>query len=332
MPWDLDDLYRMLRASHVQAQGMLDTITDPMLVLDSELTVVSANPAFYSTFETGRDDTIDRPFHELGDGQWDIDDLRHLFEQVIPKAASVSDYEVTAEFPVIGHKTMLVSATRLQQPDSGRRLLLLTIADETERQRESDKKDVVIGELGHRIKNVLAVAQSLARQTRIKDRTAEDYRDDLLGRLNALGKALEVTVAEDKAELPALVRKVLEPYVGDGGRVVLEKGPIVSLTTHQAMGLGMMLHELATNAVKYGALSVSDGRVTIVWNIDDEGDDGSSVSLRWRESNGPKVTPPSSNGFGTRLIQFTAEQDLGGRVERDYQPEGLVVNLTFPLA
>jgi len=152
------------------------------------------------------------------------------------------------------------------------------------------------------------------------------------GRLNALGEALKVTTAEDKAELPALVHKVLEPYIGDGGPVMLEKGPVVWLTARQTMGLGMMLHELATNAVKYGALSVPDGRVTIVWNIHDEENDVSSVNLRWRESNGPKVSPPDSTSFGTRLIEFTAEQDLGGRVEQDYQPDGLIVTLTFPQA
>lgn len=330
MPLDLDGLYRLLRTSHVQARGVLDTIPVPLLVLDSDLTIVDANLAFFTTFKTGRDDTIDRPFHELGDGQWNIDDLRHLFEQVIPRAASVSDYEVTADFPVIGHRTMLLSAQRILQPDSGSRLLVLTIEDATERCQESDRKDVLIGELDHRIKNILAVAQSLARQTKTEGRTAKEYRDDLLARLNALGKALEVTTNEEKAELPALVHKVLEPYIGDDGPVVLEKGPMVSLSTSQAMGLGMMLHELATNAVKYGALSVPDGRVTIVWTIDDEGPGTSTVNLRWRESNGPEVTPAAANGFGTRLIKFTVEQELGGRLEQDYKPDGLVVTLSFP--
>ncbi len=330
MPLNLGDHNRLLRSNHVQAQGVLDTIPVPLLVLDSDITVVDANLAFYSKFETGRDETIGRPFHDLGDGQWNIDDLRHLFEQVIPRSASISDYEVTAEFPVIGHRTMLLSAQRIAQPDDARRLLLVTMVDVTERRQQTDKQEVLIGELGHRIKNILSIAQSLARQTRAKDRTAEEYRGDLLGRLNALGEALKVTTAEDKAELPALVHKVLEPYVGDGGPVMLEKGPVVSLTAGQAMGLGMMLHELATNAVKYGALSVPDGRVTIVWNVNDEENDVSSVNLRWRESNGPKISPPDSNGFGTRLIEFTAEQNLGGRVEQDYQPDGLIVTLTFP--
>lgn len=330
MALDLDVLSRLLLTNHVQVQSVLDTVPVPLLVLEGDLTVVDANLAFCTTFKTSRDETIGRPFHKLDNGLWSIDDLRLLLEQIIPRSTSVSDYEVTAEFPVIGQRTMLLSARRIAQAGDERRVFLLTMSDVTHQERETEKLEVLVGELRHRIKNILTVAQSLARQTMVKDRTAEVYRDDILGRLNALGKALDVTTEEDKAELPALVYKVLEPYVGEGGPVMLEKGPVVSLTVSQAIGLSMMLHELATNAVKYGALSVPDGRVTVVWKIDDAGNGDSMINLRWREWNGPKVSPPNSNGFGKRLIEFTAKQDLGGRVEQDYQPDGLIVTLEPP--
>ncbi|MFN4098315.1 MAG: HWE histidine kinase domain-containing protein [Pararhodobacter sp.] len=308
----------------------MDTVRDPLLVLDNELTILSANPAFYATFETERDDTVGVPFHKLGNGQWNIEELRYLLEQVIPKSASVFDYEVTADFPVVGHRTMLLSAQRIIQHGSGRRILLLSIVDATERQQKERSQLNLIGELHHRLKNLLSVTRALARQTRVKDRTADEYRDAFLGRLDALGKVLDVTAKEDMAELPALARTVLSPYMGQTEAVVLEKGPVVSLSAAQAMGLGMILHELATNAAKYGALSVPDGKVTIVWNVDDEEDKTSAVNLRWRESNGPPVAPPEADGFGTRVIRFAAENDLHGRVEQVYEPEGLVVTLTFP--
>lgn len=330
MVLDLDDLYRLLRTNHLRAQGILNTIPNPLLVLDSDLTVVDANLAFFTTFEASRDETIDRQFQDLGNGQWDIDELRLLIEKIIPNSSSLADYEVTAQFPVIGNRTMLVSGQRIAQSGGGRRLLLLTMVDATERKREAYKNDVMLDELMHRITNILSVAQSLARQTKVKDRTAEEYRDDLLGRFNALGKALKATIAKNEAELPALVHTILEPYIGEGGPVVMEKGPTVSLSTSQSMGLGMMLHELATNAVKYGSLSVPDGRVTVAWMLEEEDGETPSVKLRWRETNGPQVSPPDTNGFGTRLIEFTAAQDLGGRVQQDYQPDGLVVTLTFP--
>lgn len=331
MAFDLDELYRILRMSHVQAQGVLDTLRDPLLVLDLDLTVVSANPAFYRAFDATRDDTIGVPFYNLGQGQWDIADLRMLLEQVIPKSTSIFDYEVTTAFPGVGERTMLLSAQRIIQPDSGRRLLLLTMVDATARRSKENHQEIMIGELHHRIKNLLAITQSLARQTRAKGRTAEEYRDAFLGRFLALGKILQVTANVDTAELPALARKVLEPYMEEGGPVALEKGPVVSLSTSQAMALGMIFHELATNALKYGALSVPDGLVTIVWTLDEEDEKAPFVKLRWRERGGPEVSAPTSNGFGTRLIDYSAHDDLGGTLEQTYDPEGLVVSLTFPL-
>jgi two-component sensor histidine kinase len=327
---DLDDLYRLLRSAHIQAQGVLDTLRDPLLVLDSDLTVISANPAFYRMFETDRDETIGAPLHVLGDGQWNIGELRTLLEQVIPRSASVFDYEVTGTFPVVGHRTMLLSAQRIEQSGTRRHLLLLTIVDATERKKRGDVQDVLIEELQHRMKNLISITRALARQTSVDGRTASEYRDAFLGRFDAVSKIHALQIDGDLAELPQLIRYVLAPYMKREGAVVLEKGAFVSLTLSQAAGLALILHELATNALKYGALSVPDGRVTIVWNVDDETNGGSIVNLRWRENHGPSVTPPTENGFGSRLIRFTAEQNLGGQVELDYDPKGLIVTIAFP--
>ncbi|WP_246100462.1 PAS domain-containing protein [Cereibacter sediminicola] len=99
---DLDDLYRLLRISHVQSQGIVDTISDPLLVLAGDLTAISANPAFYRTFSTDRDSTIGVPLYELGNGQCAIAELRLHLEKVIPNSASVFGYGVTADFPGVG--------------------------------------------------------------------------------------------------------------------------------------------------------------------------------------------------------------------------------------
>lgn len=326
---DLDDLYRILRSSHVQAQGIVNTVRDPLLVLDADLTVVSANAAFYKTFETGRDETVGVPFTELGNGQWDIEELRLLLDKVIPKSDALFDYEVTAKFPAVGHRTMLVSAQRITQAGSGRRVLLLTIVDATERKQKEVSQDILIGELYHRIKNVLSITQALARQTSVDDRTAAEYRDAFLGRFQALEKVLLMTARGDATELSELMHKVLEPYREPHGAVELAEGPMVSLSTSQAMALGMILQELATNALKYGALSVPGGKVTMTWNLDGNGKEPPQVRLSWQERHGPKTAPPKTNGFGTRLIEFAAQIDLGGELERSYDPDGLTVSLTF---
>ncbi len=327
---DLDELYRLLRSAHVQAQGVLDTVRDPLMVLSSDLTVVSANPAFYKAFDTTRDETVGVRFYELGNGQWNIDELRLLIEQVIPKSASVFDYEVTTTFPNVGHRTMLVSAQRLKHPDNGHRVLLLSLVDATKRRQNEDEKDILINELDHRMKNLLSVTQALARQTRVEGRTAEEYRDAFLGRLAALAKSLEITAKGKLAELPTLARAVMEPFRGTTRVIDVADAPPVSLLPHKAMALGLILHELATNAAKYGALSVPEGQVKINWSIEAGKDAGPVVEFRWSEAGGPEVSQPSSSGFGTRMIKFAARSELDGDVELNFHPEGLSLTLKFP--
>jgi len=95
-----DDLYRLLRVSHAQAQGIVDTIANPLLVLDAGLIVQAANRSFFKTFGVDREETIGRPVYELGEGQWDIPELRRLLEEVIPKSAAIINYHVEHDFPV----------------------------------------------------------------------------------------------------------------------------------------------------------------------------------------------------------------------------------------
>lgn len=327
---DLDDLYRLLRVSHVQAQGIVDTIRDPLLVLASDLTVLSANPAFYRTFATDRDSTICVSFYDLCNGQWNIDELRLLLERVIPNSASVFDYEVRANFPGVGPRVMLISAQRLIHPDNGQRVLLLTIIDATTQKRKEDEKNMLIGELDHRIKNLLSVTQALARQTETAGRTAEEYRDAFLGRFEALARSLDFSSRRSSAQFPDLVRAVMEPYLNGMSQVSVADAPAVPLLPAQAMPLAMILHEMATNAAKYGALSVPQGRVTIDWDIGADAQGAPRICLRWQEQGGPEPTLPAPAGFGTRMIRFAAEFDLGGSAELHYLPEGFVAYVRFP--
>ena len=192
---NMEDLYRLLRAGHVQAQGIVDTVADPLLVLDQGLRVVSASRSFFETFKVDRYETIGQPLHELGDGQWDNPELRRLLGEVIPKSAAVIDYEVEHDFPGLGRRKMLLTARTLHHPDNGSHSMLLSIADITERARQDATKDMLFSELRHRMKNLLGLAQSLARQTATEGRTAEQYRDDFLGRFSALAQAHDLSFA-----------------------------------------------------------------------------------------------------------------------------------------
>jgi two-component sensor histidine kinase len=328
---ELDDLYRVLRGAHAQAQGVVDTVRDPLLVLDGNLCVVSANHAFYDTFAVDRDETIGVPLYELGDGQWNIDELRLLLETVIPRAASVDDYEVAAEFPRIGRRTMLVSARRLAHPDRHSRALLLSIVDATERRQLEQENRVYVGELQHRVRNLLGLVSALARQTEAPDESARTFRDALLGRLNALALSLDASLAGKASRLDELAARTTEPFTGQPSAVAIEGGPDLVLNSAQALAVGMILHELATNAIKYGALSVPGGRVRLGWDMDEAGDGGALATLQWAESGGPATAPPTTRGFGMRLIEFAATRELHGEADLTFAPEGLSAEIRFPL-
>ena len=339
---DLDDLSRLLRTTHVQAQAVVDTVREPLLVLDRELTVLSASRSFYETFGVGRDDTLGRHLYELGNGQWDIPDLRHLLEAVIPRSTAVEGYEVEHDFPGLGRRAVLLHARRLSRPDNNSAALLLAVEDVTERRRGERERELRYGELRHRVKNLLATVEALANQTEAAGCTAEEYRAAFLGRLGALMRAHELAFAAEEGGggagggtgLAALVAGILEPYTAEAATVELEGGPAAALAPRRAQALALVLHELATNAVKHGALSAPGGRVRVGWAVEEveevEGAGGARLlRLRWAERGGPQVVaPPVARGFGTRLIEAVARHELDGGAELTFAPEGLRAEVT----
>ncbi|MFQ6242760.1 sensor histidine kinase [Sinorhizobium meliloti] len=327
---NLEELYRLLRNEHVQAQGVFDTVPDPLLILDENLCVQSASRAFFAAFNVSRDETIGQHLYELGNRQWDIPELRRLLEEVIPKSTAVVDYEVEHDFPGLGRRTMLVSAHRLFHPDNNSRTLLLSIVDATKRRERETEHEVLLGELRHRVKNLLALVQAMARQTSTEGRSAEEYRDAFLGRFNALIQAHDAAFSEGAGvDLKELIERTLEPYATGPSGVLIESGPAVPLSSGQVMSLSLILHELATNAIKYGALSTPTGQVRARWEI--EHGNVRHLRLVWRESGGQPVAPPAAPGFGTKLMKFAATRELAGRLELNYASTGLEVEIVAPL-
>ena len=325
----LEDIYRLVRTAHVRAQGIVDTVPDPLLVLDRDLIVETASRAFFQIFKVDREETIGRPLYQLGNGQWDIPELRRLLEDVIPKSTAVVNYEVEHSFPGIGRRRMLLTAHRLHHPDSDTRTLLLSFVDATERLDRDAEKDLLVGELRHRIRNLLTVVQAIARQTLAKGRSGEEYRDAFLGRFDALVRAHEWAFSDGYVGLEKVVKYTLEPYATKPSAVVIKPGPSVVLASGQLLPLSLILHELAINALKHGALSAPKGRLRVHWDVEEES--GRLLRLRWQERGGPPVSPPASAGFGTKLIEFASKHELGGRAELNYAPVGLEVEIVAPL-
>ncbi|MCA1388270.1 PAS domain-containing protein [Bradyrhizobium sp. IC3123] len=326
---NLEDLYRLLRSEHVQAQGIVDTLEEPLLVLDQGGCVLTANRGFYETFRVARDDTVGRSLFNLGDGQWDIPELRRLVGEIIPRSTAVVGYEVKADFPTIGPRTMLVSARRLVHPDNNSTSILILFEDVTDRRQSEAQKDILLAETRHRMKNLLGIIRSLANQTDVEGRSAKEYRDAFLGRLQAVAEAETLALAGSaEADLGVLVEQSLKAAGPERYRLIA--GPAVRLSPRQVVPMSLILHELATNALKYGAFSNSGGLVHLSWRTSEE-QGKTFLHIDWREENGPPATSPTRSGFGSRLIELSAVQGLRGAVELKYEPTGLRVHITAPV-
>jgi two-component sensor histidine kinase len=204
--------------------------------------------------------------------------------------------------------------------------------DITDVKLAQERQSLLINELNHRVKNTLATVQSVAMQTLRHAVTPEQAREDFEARLIALSRAHDVLTREnwDGANLNEIVKQAIEPYRRKEENRFVVKGSAVRLPPRMALALAMALQELATNAVKYGALSNDTGRVEITWALDRK-DAMPRVRLRWCETGGPPVKRPTRQGFGSRLIERSLARDLSGGVSLDFVPEGLVCTIDAPV-
>jgi PAS domain S-box-containing protein len=201
-----------------------------------------------------------------------------------------------------------------------------SIHDITERKRAEERQLLLINELNHRVKNRLATVQAVAAQTLRGAEADPDLRDRFEGRLMALSRARDLPTKQnwEGVAIGALVSQILESHA-EPSRYRLD-GPSLHLPPQAAVAIAMAIHELATNALKYGALSNTTGWVDLSWRIT-QSEPGLLV-LRWQERGGPPVKPPSRKGFGSRLIERNLPHDLGGQAILSFNPDGLVCTIT----
>jgi signal transduction histidine kinase/DNA-binding response OmpR family regulator len=196
--------------------------------------------------------------------------------------------------------------------------------DISERKRVEDHRLLLLNELNHRVKNTLATVQSIAVQSFRSPQPGENARALFEARLMALSRAHDVLTEENwqGANLDEMVAQAIAPYKGADPSRFEVTGPSVRLSAKMALSISMALHELATNAAKYGALSDSHGSVAIEWHVERQ-EQQSMLRLDWRESGGPAVAPPLHRGFGSRLIERGLAQDLSGGAKMEFRPDGL---------
>ncbi|MGN6470002.1 MAG: PAS domain S-box protein [Rhizobiaceae bacterium] len=194
-----------------------------------------------------------------------------------------------------------------------------------------ERQKLLIDELNHRVKNTLATVQSFASQTLRNSNSLAEARSMFDSRLLSLAKAHDVLTSQnwEGADLRTVVDRALDAHRTAKERVTIE-GSDVRLSPKQALALSMALHELATNAAKYGALSNDSGRVQVGWHVRRNGG-AAELDLSWTEEGGPLVTPPTRKGFGSRLIERNLANELAGQVRIEYRPAGVVANIRTPV-
>jgi len=200
-----------------------------------------------------------------------------------------------------------------------------------ERSRANARQRLLMNELNHRVKNTLATVQSIAAQS-FKSGQSRAAREAFEARLFALSKTHDVLTREnwEGADLGDIVEEALSPYRRDHAERYQIVGEPVQLPPRVALSLAMAMHELSTNAAKYGAFSADSGRVTVRWQIVQTREERRLI-LEWEEKGGPPVQAPTRKGFGSRLIERGLTRELAGEVGLDYRPEGVVCTIRFPL-
>lgn len=246
----------------------------------------------------------------------------------------IGDKDFESEFKVASaSRWLLGQGGVLDRDENGKALTIAGVnIDVTEQKKSEEKTKLLLRELNHRVKNTLAMLQSIANQTLKNSRTPDDFKKAFSGRIRSLAAAH--TLLSDKEWEPInlykLLRDQVNVYVDDLDSQLVVKGDEATLGPEEALTLGMVLHELATNAAKYGAISVPGGYIEI--NVQNQAaDKGRMLQLIWSERNGPKVTPPETTGFGSIMIKRSLDKIVGSKVDLQYLPEGVEAKIQLPL-
>jgi chemotaxis protein methyltransferase CheR len=326
------------------AQGIVDTVREPVLVLDQELRVITASRSFYSGFKVSPKDTQGRLLYALGDGQWDIPKLRVLLENIIPEKGVMEGYEVEHEFPNLGRRTMCLNARQVFYEGGANTTILLGMEDITDRrnlEREKDEllqqKEVLLEELQHRVANSLQIIASILL---MKARTVQSEETRLHLRdahkrvmsIAAVQKQLHASGANGSIEIRPYLARLCETLaismIGDSRPISLKVvGEGGLATSRQAESLGLIVTELVMNALKHAFPDEkAEGQITVAYDM---------AGTNWKLSvsdNG--IGRPhggfaqGKSGLGTGIVKALSHQ-LEAQVATVAGPEGTTVSITY---
>lgn len=261
----------------------------------------------------------------------DRDHAKRVIGDAIRNGSTV-DYEFRAILPD-GEERWIYDRSRVVCDPERRPLYMIgACLDITARKKAEERQSLLIHELNHRVKNTLATVQSLALQTMRSSRSPEAFQDDFMARLMALSATHDLLTQTfwESTSLSDVIEAELRPHGGVDQKRIRARGEAVKLKPQQALSLGLAFHELATNATKYGALSTSQGQLSIDWRMEHKEAGEPHLVIHWREQGGPVVSTPKHRGFGTRLIDRSIVHELAGSVEMNYASAGLECLIRIP--
>ncbi len=316
-----------VRVSEIRYRRLFETAHDGILLIDpSTHKIIDANPFMTTMLGYSYAQLVGKEMFEIGLLK-DADESQQMV-QTLKRTNQVRYENLPLESQAGHHQEVEVVANLYDE--NGRQVIQCNIRDITARKQSEEHIRLLIAEVNHRAKNLLAVVQAVAHQTaKHGDPTTSAAR--LSERIDGLAAGQDLLVKNQwhGVDVSELVVAQLAHFKELIGTRVLLDGPPAELTAGAAQGIGMALHELATNAVKYGALSVSEGRVRIVWRV--ATDVSATFSMSWLEEGGPKVLPPVHNGFGQIVTGRMAEAAVQGTAVVSYDEAGLTWSLNAPL-
>ena len=316
-----------LRKSEARLRKVLDIETVGVVFFDLVGGIHDANDAFLATIGYTRAELEagEVRYENLTPPEWQWRDEQTAAELKAHGKAGPFEKEY---FRKDGSRLWILCADKMLDEESAVEFVI----DVTERKLVEQHQDMLMAELDHRVKNILAVVQAISRQS-LGRGAGPDAAERLIGRINALAQSHMLLASSrwEGADVRALVESAVAPYRGDRAERVVTGGPDLKVTPKAAQTLSLALHELVTNAAKHGALSGDDGRVTAEWSVTGAGKDGRLVFV-WQEHGGPRIeAPPTRKGFGSRLIEQTLTYELDGDVTLDFASGGLRAVLDLPL-
>lgn len=312
-------------------EALLQATPDLLYVFDLQHRFVYANDALLTMWGMRWEDAAGKTCLEMGYEPWHAAMHDAEIERVIATRAPIRG-DVPFKHHTKGVRIYDYIFTPVLGADGEVEAIAGSTRDVTDRRLHEEHLELLVNELNHRVKNTLSTVQSLVRQTLGTASDLDDGGARIESRLFALSRAHDVLTRENwhSADIHDIVRGAIAPYESDDAPRFEASGPPCRVNPQRALALAMALHELATNAVKYGALSRDGGAVHISWDCTHAGE-GAAMEFTWRECGGPEVHMPTRRGFGSRLLERGLRNDLGGEVELAYAAEGVVFKATAPL-